>query len=198
MFDEESFWIQNSKWPASPLVCLWIIYPLFFFNTEVSKLLAIRRVTQGIGLLEFFYFWLLPCTDTNNYYFTKKVYILILVGRTIISYCVWGLLALMVYLFIVVSFNQEYQYHTSIPVSTYVFVGYFICSDMYAIGRILVIVLWKKCLRQGVVCHCDKNTNLVAHFIGTVHPFDITWIQNYSTLTTNTNWLTYFQTHHYN
>ena len=33
----------------------------------------------------------------------------------------------------------------------------------------LVIVLWKQCLRQGVICSCDKNTNLVAHFIGSVH-----------------------------
>ena len=31
----------------------------FFINTEDSKLLAIGQVTQGIGLLEFFYFWLL-------------------------------------------------------------------------------------------------------------------------------------------
>ena len=51
-------------------------------------------------------------------------------GRTI-SYCVWGLLALTLYLFIVVSFNQEYQYHTDIPVSIYVFVGYLIFCDMY-------------------------------------------------------------------
>ena len=89
-------------------------------------------------------------------------------GRTI-SYCVWGLLALTLYLFIVVSFNQEYQYHTDIPVSICMFVGYLIFCDMYVIGRSLVMIPWKQCLRQGVICSCDKNTNLVAHFIGSVH-----------------------------
>ena len=40
-------------------------------------------------------------------------------GKTIFC-CVCGLLALTLYLFIVVSFNQEYEYHTGIPVSIYV------------------------------------------------------------------------------
>ena len=43
----------------------------------------------------------------------------------------FGLLALTLYLFIVVSFNQEYQYHTDITVSIYVFVGYLIFCDIY-------------------------------------------------------------------
>ena len=96
LFDEELFWIQNSKWPA-PLVCLWIILSSLFATLGLANwgqgLLAIRQVTQGVGLLEFFYCWLLPCTDTNNS-FTKKVSINevnLLMGRTIFS-CVWGLL----------------------------------------------------------------------------------------------------------
>ena len=80
-------------------------------------------------------------------------------GRTV-SYCVWGLLSIILYLFIVVTFTQEYEYHISIPVSIIcVFVGCFIC-DMYTtshgtmeavfeagcIGSFLV-VLWNQCLR---------------------------------------------------
>ena len=77
----------------------------------------------------------------------------------------------MLYLFIVVSFNQEYQYHTSIPVSIYAFVGYLIFYDMYmyTLGCYLAMVVWKQCLRQGVVCSCNKKNNLVAHFIGSIH-----------------------------
>ena len=48
------------------------------------------------------------------------------------------------------------------------FVGYLIFCDMYTIGRSLIMIPWKQCLRQGVICSCDKNTNLVAHFIGSV------------------------------
>ena len=63
-------------------------------------------------------------------------------------------------------YSLQFPLTKSIPVSLYMFVGCFICSDMYTIGRFLVIVLWKQCLRKGVACSCDKNTNLVAHFIG--------------------------------
>ena len=55
---------------------------------------------------------------------------------------------------------------------------------MYAIGRFLVIVLWKQCLRQGVVCRCDKNTNLVAHFIGSIYRVCICGYYNVSLLVT--------------
>ena len=62
--------------------------------------------------------WLLPCTNASKIIIiSQKVpinEINLLMGRTMSSYCVWGLLA---HLFIVVSFNQEYQYHTDIPVS---------------------------------------------------------------------------------
>ena len=51
----------------------------------------------------------------------------------------------------------------------YVSVGYLTFCDMYTIGRSLVMIPWKQCLRQGVICSCDKNTNLVACFIGSVH-----------------------------
>ena len=132
LFDEESFWIQNSKWSASPLVCLWIIinFILFFCYTEVSKLgssFAGYRTSHSrcrtVGVL---FYWLLPCTNASKIIIiSQKVPINevnLLMGRTIS--CVWGLLALIFYLFIVVSFNQEYQYHTDIPVSIYMFVGY--------------------------------------------------------------------------
>ena len=33
----------------------------------------------------------------------------------------------------------------------------------------MVIVLWKQCLRHGVACSYDKNTNVVAHFIGSIY-----------------------------
>ena len=71
--------------------------------------------------------------------------------------------------FIVVTFNQEYGYHTSIPVSIYVFVGCFIVRDMYTIASFLVMVLWKQSLRHGVTCSYDKNANIVAHFIGSIY-----------------------------
>ena len=77
-------------------------------------------------------------------------------GR-IISCCIWGLFPLF-YLFIVVTFNQEYGCHTDIPVSIYVFVGCFVC-DMYTIASFLVMVLWKQCLKHGVACSYDKNAN---------------------------------------
>ena len=77
--------------------------------------------------------WLLPCTNASKIIIiSQKVPINevnLLMGRTI-SYCVWGLLTLILYLFIVVSFNQEYQYHTDIPVSIYIFVGYLFFCDM--------------------------------------------------------------------
>ena len=31
------------------------------------------------------------------------------------------------------------------------------------------MIPWKQCLRQGVICCYDKNTNLVTHFIGSVY-----------------------------
>ena len=68
---------------------------------------------------------------------------------------------------VVVSFDQEYQCHTSmynVRVR-----GLLIFYDMYTIGCSLVMVLWKQCLRQGVACSCDKNNNLVAHFIGSIY-----------------------------
>ena len=79
-------------------------------------------------------------------------------GR-IISCCIWGLLSIILYLFIVVTFNQEYGCHTGIPVSIYVFVGCFIVCDMYTIASFLVMVLWKQCLRHGVARSYDKNAN---------------------------------------
>ena len=58
LVDEESFWIKNSKWSASPLVCLWIIiYPLFSTLRLANwgqVFLAIGQVTRGVELLEFF------------------------------------------------------------------------------------------------------------------------------------------------
>ena len=78
-------------------------------------------------------------------------------GRTI-SCCFWGLLSIILYLFIVVTFNQEYEYHTGTPVSVYVLVGCFIVCDIYTIGSFLVMILGKQCLRQGVMCSYDKNT----------------------------------------
>ena len=134
LFDEESFWIQNSKWSASPLVCLWIIINLILFFSTLrlanwgQVLLAIGQVTRArcrtVGVP---FCWLLPCTNASKIIIiSQKVPINevnLLMGRTI-SYCVWGLLTLILYLFIVVSFNQEYQYHTDIPVSIYIFVGY--------------------------------------------------------------------------
>ena len=93
-------------------------------------------------------------------------------GR-IISCCVWGLLSIILYLFIVVTFNQEYGYHTGIPVSIYVFVGCFIVCDMYSIASFLIMVLWKQCLRHGVACSYHKNANIVAHFIGSIYHFCI-------------------------
>ena len=71
----------------------------------------------------------------------------------IISCCIWGLLSIILYLFIVVTFNQEYGCHTGI----YVFVGCFNVCDMYTIASFLVMVLWKPCLRHGVACSYDKN-----------------------------------------
>ena len=53
-------------------------------------------------------------------------------------------------------------------ISIYVFVGYLIFFDMYTIGCSLVMVLWKQCLRQGVVCSY-KNNNLVVHFIDSIY-----------------------------
>ena len=41
---------------------------------------------------------------------------------------------------IVVSFNQEYQYHTDIPVSIYMFVGYLFYCDICTSGRSLVMI----------------------------------------------------------
>ena len=95
-------------------------------------------------------------------------------GRTI-SCCIWGLLSIILYLFIVVTFNQEHRYHTGIPVSIYVLVGCFVICDVYTIGSFVDIVLWKQCLRHGVVCSYDKNTNVVAHFIGSIYHVCI-WI----------------------
>ena len=68
-------------------------------------------------------------------------------------YCVWGFLALWFYLFIVVSFNQEHQYHTSIPVSIHVIVvGLSISCDMYVESlELLIMVLWKLHLMQCCV-----------------------------------------------
>ena len=77
--------------------------------------------------------------------------------------------SIILYLFIVVTFTQEHRYHTGIPVSIYMFVGCFIICDMYTIGSFVVIALWKQCLRHGVACSYDKNTNLVAHFIGSIY-----------------------------
>ena len=31
------------------------------------------------------------------------------------------------------------------------------------------MIPWKQCLRQGVICSYDKNTNLVTYFIGSVY-----------------------------
>ena len=79
-----------------------------------------------------------------------------------ISCCVWGLLSIIFYLFIVVTFNQECEYHTGIPVSIlYVFVGCFIICDMYTMGGTMEAVF-----EAGSY---DKNTNLVAHFIGSIY-----------------------------
>ena len=81
---------------------------------------------------------------------------------------VFGAYFRLFYLSIVVTFNQEHRY-TGIPVSIYVLVGCFIICDVYTIGSFVVIVLWKQCLRHGVVCSYDKNTNVVAHFIGSIY-----------------------------
>ena len=89
-------------------------------------------------------------------------------GR-IISCCAWITFNYFIHLFIVVTFSQEYGHHTGIPVSIYIFVGCFIICDMYSIGSLLVIVLWKHYLRQGVACSYEKNTNLVTHFIGGIY-----------------------------
>ena len=41
--------------------------------------------------------------------------------------------------------------------------------NTFSIGSLLVLVLWKQCLRQGVACSYDKNANLVAYFIGGIY-----------------------------
>ena len=48
---------------------------------------------------------------------------------------------------------------------------------MYTIGRSLVMVLWKQCLRQGVACSCDKNNNFVARFSGSIYHVSICYVR---------------------